>query len=394
MVSELTKHHEVWVLTRMNNRPAIEAELEQHPLHNLHFIYCDLPIWARWWQQWEVHIHYSLWQLNAYQIACQLHEEIEFDLTQHVTYGRYCSPSFLAFLPIPFVWGPVGGGESAPYSFWREFGLRGLIYEVFRSLSRSIGEQDPFVKITARRSVAAIVTTAETAARVRALGSKRIEKIPGQTGINQQEIDQFEALIAPAADQPVRFLSLGRLLHWKGFHLGIRAFAQTGLETGEYWILGDGPERSRLIALAQELGVSDRVRFPGSVPRHEALTILSESDVLVHPSLHDFSPTVCLEAMAAGRPVLCLSLGGPAVQITEATGIQVSADNPEQAVRDLAAAMSRLAADRSLRLQMGQAGQQRVKEYFAWDAKGEFLSNLYAEILDRQPEANKLPIRS
>ncbi|MFM6845653.1 MAG: glycosyltransferase family 4 protein, partial [Dolichospermum sp.] len=45
---------------------------------------------------------------------------------------------------------------------------------------------------------------------------------------------------------------------------------------------------------------------------------------------------VCMEAMAAGRPVICLDLGGPAVQVTEETGFKIAADEPYQVVRDLA----------------------------------------------------------
>ena len=50
--------------------------------------------------------------------------------------------------------------------------------------------------------------------------------------------------------------------------------------------------------------------------------------MLIHPSLHDSGGWVCLEAMAAGRPVICLDLGGPGLQVTEKTGIKVKASTP------------------------------------------------------------------
>lgn len=387
MAQELARHHEVWLLTRENNRPSIEAELAQNPLPSLHAFYSNLPGVVRSWKQpgWAVHLHYSLWQMAAYTVARRLHHEINFDLSHHITYGRYCTPSFLALLPIPFVWGPVGGGESAPYPFWADFDWRGRGYELLRNLSRWTGELNPLVRLTASRSVIALVSTSETAARLSQVGAKRIETVSGQTGINLQELAQLKTLIKPLTQSTsVRFLSLGRLLHWKGFHLGLRAFAQANLSDAEYWVVGNGPEQQRLELLVDQLEISDRVRFFGSLPRDKALTMLGECDILVHPSLHDFSPTVCLEAMAAGKPVLCLNLGGPSNQITEETGCRITAHNPEQAVRDMAVAMTHLASDPQLRQQMGQAGQSRVAELYNWEYRGKVFTQLYKAVMEQR----------
>ena len=88
-----------------------------------------------------------------------------------------------------------------------------------------------------------------------------------------------------------------------------------------------------------------------------------------------------MEAMAAGRPVICLDLGGPALQVTEETGFKIPANSPEQVVRDIAHAMLKLAKEPELRVRMGKAGRRRVKEYFNWDIKGEWIKNIYKEIL-------------
>ena len=388
LVKELAQSHEVWVLTRENNRSAIEAELTRNPIPTLHVVYCNLPGLLGNWKKlgWAVHLHYALWQLQAYAVARQLHREIHFDISHHITYGRYCAPSFLAFLPIPFIWGPVGGGETAPYAFWQDFSWRGRGYELLRDLSRWTGELNPLVRFTAHRSAIALACTSETAARLSQIGAKKIEMLSGQTGINQQELAQLKALAStevPLTPQPIRFLSLGRLLHWKGFHLGLRAFAEANLPNAEYWVVGDGAELMRLETLVEQLEIGDRVRFFGSLPRDKALSLLGDCDVLVHPSLHDFSPTVCLEAMAAAKPVLCLKLGGPAQQITEETGRRVAGNTPEQAVRDLAIAMTEL-ADPQLRAGLGQAGQKRVSEFYNWETKGQVLIKLYEQIVGEE----------
>jgi glycosyltransferase involved in cell wall biosynthesis len=129
--------------------------------------------------------------------------------------------------------------------------------------------------------------------------------------------------------------------------------------------------------LASELGVHRAVGFLGALPRSEVIEKLTECDVLLHPSLHDSAGWVCLEAMAAGRPVVCLDLGGPSLLVAHETGIKVAAHSPKQAVSDLAAALSHLASNTELRLQLGQAGRQRIKEHFDYGKKVGQLMEIY-----------------
>jgi glycosyltransferase involved in cell wall biosynthesis len=387
VAAEVAKYHEVWVLTRPDeSQAAIEAELAIHPIPNLHFVYFTLPFWQdslRWGQSGAMQLHYYFWQIQAYFVGRQLHREIEFDAIHHVTFVRYASPSFLAFLPVPFVWGPVGGGESAPGAFWRDFTWKNKLYEVARLAWRAIGEFDPLTQLTARRSAIAYATTEDTAGRLRWLHAPDVQ-IASAIGLFAAEIDRLAQLLPPGDLEPVRFVSIARLLHWKGIHLGLRAFARANLSAAEFWILGDGPELDRLQDLALELGIASQVKFWGLLSREEVLTKLAQCSVLVHPSLHDSGAGVCLEAMAAGKPVICLDLGGPAFQITTATGIKVPAENPELAVRGLASAMVDLASDRQLRLQLGNAGRQRVREHYSWEVKGKHLAEVY-RIIAKSP---------
>lgn len=374
---EIAKYHQVWVLTSNTHRPAVEAELNSAPVPNLHFVYFD-PL--RWIIDWKgkprgVQLHYYLWQIEAYFVARSLHQKFNLDLLHHVTYGRYWGPSFLVLLPVTFFWGPVAGGESAPGAFWQDFSLRGKVYETLRDLARWIGERDPFVRLTAKRSTLALASTEETAARLRQIKVKHVQ-VFSNVGLPKEEISRL-IQCGVSNSSPVRFISIGRLLHWKGVNLGLEAFAIAKIEKAEYWIMGDGPERKRLEALAKKLEIVDKVRFWGTIPRDELLSKLEECHVLVHPSLHDSGGWVCSEMMAAGRPVICLDLGGPAIQVTEETGFKIPAHTPKQAVHDLAEAMVRLAKDPKLRMHMGHAGQKRVSEAYSWETKGQLLVQLY-----------------
>jgi glycosyltransferase involved in cell wall biosynthesis len=382
VVREVAQHHEVWVLTRPDeSKEAIEAELAIRPIPNLHFVYFTLPFWQdslRWGQSGAIQLHYYFWQIQAYFVGKKLHQEINFDAVHHVTFVKYSCPSFLSLLPVPFIWGPVGGGESAPWAFWSDFNWKNKLYEVARLVSRSIGELDVFTRMTAQRSAIAYATTVDTADRVGKLKAPWVQ-IYSAIGLLPEEMAQL-AQCPPPQNAPVRFISIARLLHWKGLHLGLRAFAEANLSTAEYWILGEGAEMNRLKDLALNLGIAHQVKFFGLLSREEVLTKLGDCSILVHPSLHDSGAGVCLEAMAAGRPVICLDLGGPAAQVNSETGIKVSAFNPTQSVNELSAAMVHLATNHHLCLRMGQAGQQRVKDFYSWEAKGKQFSRMYEEI--------------
>jgi glycosyltransferase involved in cell wall biosynthesis len=386
MARTLACHHDVWVLTRANNRRSIERELPLlggragTPADHLHFVYYDLPPWTRWWKRGKrgVQPYYYLWQIGVYPAAARLHREIGFDVIHHVTFGKYWTPSLLALLPAPFVWGPVGGGESAPRAFWGDFSLRGQFYETLRDVGRWLGERDRLVRLTARRSALALAKTESTAERLRRLGAGQV-RLLSDVGLPLTEINDLGRL-PPATGRPVRFISIGNLLDLKGIHLAIDAFARCGCGDAQYWIVGDGPARPGLQRLAETLGCAARIRFWGRLPRDETLRRLAESHVLVHPCLHESGGGVCVEAMAVGRPVICFDLGGPAMQITDETGVKIPAGRPGEAVRDLAEAMRRLALDPLLRHRLGEAGRRRSLATYQWEHKGEFLETMYRQV--------------
>jgi glycosyltransferase involved in cell wall biosynthesis len=228
-----------------------------------------------------------------------------------------------------------------------------------------------------------LATTEETAGQMRMLGCRRVS-VYSEAGLAQEEIQRLSS-IPPCQSSRFRLISVGRLLHWKGYHLSVRAFAEFHRQfpESEYWLFGDGHERKRLQKLSESLGVAKSIKFWGNLPRREVLEKLADCNALIHPSLHDAGGWVCLEAMAAGRPVVCLDLGGPGFQVTEKTGIKVKASTPDEAVAGLANAFLRLAQDPDLRNRIAEASRQRVNEHFDWVGKGEFMSEIYQSAVAR-----------
>ena len=382
IVREMAGLHDVWVLTRANNRPAIEAALAKAPIPGLHFIWHDLPVWAGWWKRGKrgVQAYYYLWQLTAIRAARRAHAEIGFDVSHHATFVKYWAPTCLSFLPVPYVWGPLGGGESAPLAFWPGFSLRGIVYEMLRSAARGLAGFDPLVRRSARRAKMSLANTEGTAVRLRRLGARPVE-ICVEAGLWPDEIAELGNFTRNETVSPVRFLSAGRLIHWKGYHLSLEAFARSGLSEAEYHVLGNGPERKRLERLCTRLDIEKRVKFLGSIPRTQVLEVLRGADVFVHPSLHDSGGWASLEAMAVRLPVICLALGGPDLLVAPECGIKVPATNPDETIERLADAMRLLANDPQLASRMGEAGGRHVQTNARWTEHADRISDYYVSVI-------------
>jgi glycosyltransferase involved in cell wall biosynthesis len=122
-------------------------------------------------------------------------------------------------------------------------------------------------------------------------------------------------------------------------------------------LVGDGPERERLVALAEQLGVSDRTRFVGSVPREDALRFLSGAAVAVLSSSWENLPHSAVEALAVGTPVVSTAVGGvPEVVHDRVNGLLVPPDDPGA----LAAALTEVLDDEELRRRLAAAAQPSV----------------------------------
>src|ERR1700761_8512691 len=192
---QLAKCHDVFVFTQTRFRGAIERSLSQSPNPRLTFVYFDLPSWALFWEKTRLGFesHQYLWQVLAYLKGRRMHKAVRFDIVHHVTLGRYWTPSLVSLLPVPFIWGPVGGGESTPASFWSSFSTRGKAFELFRDFARNLGKSAPLVRARARRSVIALAATEETANKLRKLGIRRVAVHP-QFGMTTDERRVFAQL--------------------------------------------------------------------------------------------------------------------------------------------------------------------------------------------------------
>jgi glycosyltransferase involved in cell wall biosynthesis len=167
----------------------------------------------------------------------------------------------------------------------------------------------------------------------------------------------------PGSDRHVEILFVGRLLHGKGLSLLFEAIAELrrrklGVSAS---IVGDGPARGELQAVARRLGLSEHVRFLGAVGQDDLRQLYGGADIFCLPSFAEGIPVVAIEAMAMELPVVTTRIMGIPELVTDGTeGLLV----PPGRVDPLTEALERLVRAPEERRQMGRAARRKVEREY------------------------------
>ncbi|MDP3771779.1 MAG: glycosyltransferase family 4 protein [bacterium] len=173
-------------------------------------------------------------------------------------------------------------------------------------------------------------------------------------------------------------ITVSRLVHKNGIDSFIRAIAEVRKKTPEIRgiIIGDGPERRHLMAVARETGVADIVSFIGEVPYERIPVLLHDADVFVRPSRSEGMGNAFVEALAAGVPIVGTRVGGIPDIITEGvTGLFARVDEPA----DIARCVSTLLEYPDRAAMMVENGREHVAQNFSWDAIATAYGALFAQ---------------
>jgi glycosyltransferase involved in cell wall biosynthesis len=320
----LSERHDVWLLTRGVERPAIERALDDDPRPNLRPIYLDPPAALGSTKAGgpQLVIDYIAWQVVAARVGRKLQRDVHFDVGHHVTFSLDWLPSALVAVPdLPLVWGPVGGYNESIWSMTRWLGWRGIRQELVRFAASGVLR---YASVGVMAHAASLVVAGnDEAARYYRRRAKNVvvepyvvaERAPAGTFSGEPS----DAV--PTAAKTAMFV--GRLLAWKGLGLAVAALAQPVASEWRLNVFGDGPDRMRAEALAARLGVCHRVTFLGPVPHDRILQALRRADALLQPSMHDAGGFAVAEAVASGCPVICLDRGGPSIIAVSDVGVRV-----------------------------------------------------------------------
>jgi colanic acid/amylovoran biosynthesis glycosyltransferase len=194
----------------------------------------------------------------------------------------------------------------------------------------------------------------------------------------------------PAPREPIRLLTVARLVEKKGIKYGIKAVAELDLDRRiRYSIAGDGKKRSELERLINEIDAGDRVDLLGWQSHEQISELMDESHLFLLPSVtardgdKEGTPTVLLEAQAAGLPVVStVHAGIPEIVVDGDSGILV----PERNVQSLVDALDRLIREPDRWPEMGRKGRNYIQQKHSIDAVAEELLDVYQSIVARTME--------
>lgn len=402
-VLEMSKEFQLWVLTRQSNRRSIEHFRSSHPgYEGIHFLYYDLPKWARWWKKGRrgVHLYYTLWQTFSNFIVREtmLREHIE--IFHHLTYGNVLwKVSAFGQKAKYFIWGPVGGLETIPRQYTGHYSLQSRLMEalrrvIVRTIPLNLGFRGRC------RDAALILCKTDITRSMVPVRYRDKAVLFTDVAVEKQDGDR-----QPQAEtgwkSSVDFLTVGRIEGWRGFDLVLEAFAKARFEAslhqaaGANWkpmhltVMGSGPDLGKLRGIARSLGLNaDALTFTGRVPMPVYQRFISGCDVVVNASLKEGAVTVSFDTLSLGKPLICLDTTGytryfsPEYSILiprQADGVERSR---EAVVSDLAKAMLRLCDD-SLRQSMG-ASARHAGETFTWEHHGREIVDIILKCVSLQ----------
>ena len=296
----------VHVITRLNNQMVVNHYFETKPKPtNLTFHYVDVPKWISWWKKggFGVHLYYFLWQFFAFLYIKR--SKINFDVIHHLTFGGLRLPSFMGCLNGQFIYGPVGGGERAPFHLRSSYTIKGKILDFCRDFANYISRFDPFMHLTYSNADKIYLKSPDSKWVIPKKYHNKIS-VSLEIGCNNCDLS-----CSKNPDKCFRVLFVGRFIYWKGIYIVLDTIKKLKpYRNIKFTLVGSGPDSSNVRNYIR-LHRLDSVEVISWVDQYKLKDIYSSHDLLFFPSLHDSSGNVILEAMAHSLPILALNLGGP-----------------------------------------------------------------------------------
>jgi glycosyltransferase involved in cell wall biosynthesis len=370
---------EVCMITRPENSEAVEAELARQARPRLTFEYVPQSEWPlRFGRAVGSPIQYLLWQRAVARRAEELDRSQKFDLMHHVSYGSLLGGSQLWRCGRPIVFGPSGGGQTAPPAlkryfgrYWRNEALRGF---AVRHLWRLFGP----ARSNARRSAVVLATNDETSALACRLGARIVEPML-DTGLPDDYFPESPPT-RPAGDR-LELLWVGRVLPRKALELCIEAVERAAADVSVHLtVVGDQYDALPVITPERRQRAAWFTDFRGTVSWAAVSDAYREADAFIFASLRESCGVQLLEAMAWGLPVITLDHQGAALLVPDGAGVKVRVSSADETLTGLADAivhMARLSTDE--RAAMGAVGFTAARAQ-AWSQRAAAMEQVYKRV--------------
>lgn len=380
-VLEMSRRFELWVLTRESNRHTIEPWIAEHPeFAGIHFLYFDLPKWARFWKKGlrGVRTYYNIWQSLTDKIVNRTMVENDIHVFHHLTYGNALWPVSDYGSRQTFIWGPIGGLETIPEDFTRHYGAKSRFIEKLRRMAVTRSVKSRSFKKRANRAALILCKTEDTMRLLPEFARKNAVLFTDVA--TDTEIAENKEIAG--AKKGLDCIVVGRLDAWRGFDLAILAVNEARRKNPDIrlTIVGKGEDRERLESLVSQCGLEKNVIFTGNVSGEEYRRLMQCADIVLNPSLKEGAVTVSFDAMAMGKPLVAIDTGGYTRYFKPEYSIVIPRRDRESTIHDLSDAIIRL-TDSELRIRMGE-NAVKSSGTFSWRHHGEEICNIIQRTID------------
>lgn len=389
-VCRIATKHDVYVLADIHNKPGWDRASEEGTIPKtvrVRFIR-DKASAIR--NPFIAHIDswlsYAAFNRQILDAALDWNQEIGFDLCHQVTIAGWRMPSPLWRLPIPFVWGPIGGAGYIPREFRCILSPQARCFEFARDIQTWLASRSRDFLSCIRESAVVIAANEETEEY---LSAYRNNQPLVRLAIASVSPEKASGLRRPSRDTrengPLRLFAGGYMEGRKGVSLALRALVlvqEAGIDF-RYTVAGIGPEIKALRRMAITLGIGDKVIFHEGYRGDDYRAKLWESDVYFLPSFRESTPVTLLEACLAGcYPVVAdTSAQGEIVRLAGGTAV------PTSSLQGLITGLSRAilwCADHRQELHtMTEQITATITEHFGSERYDHILSNAYMTALSR-----------
>lgn len=371
---------DVSVLTRLEHRSQIEKYLTDNNITNIKYYYCDIPRWMNFYERtgkfWL--LYYKIWQLSEYFYLKKLQAKENFDVIHHVSMNEFRTIGFENRIKTTkYIFGPTGGGQVTP-KVLKYYTKRNRKEEFFREVINAFVKFNPFYHNGINRAAKIFFINDETMNYLLPCIKDRSKcELLTDVGVSQEYLLQTKQY-KEASECLFTFLWSGRMVYRKGLDLLFDALDKLDSRL-EYRVIlcGDGPEKDRLVALAEEKGIKNKIDFRGKLSFESMQQTYREASAFIFPSLRETSGAVLLEAMSNYLPVIGLAQGGTKEIVSNNEGFLIEGNTKEEYIENLSNAIYECIKNPGLVLEKGKRARKRVEEEFTWEAKIKFMHKFY-----------------
>lgn len=331
---------------------------------------------------WRFYYYYRKWQKKSYEIAKSICQNNQIDIIHQLNLTSFREPGYLWKIEGPkYVWGPLGGTNLCPIDYIKGIDRKTTTkYRVKNFLNKLQFRLEPRVGKAAKRADFIFCDGEEGVKKLRKIYNVDSLQI-NETGcnFNGKIVREKEA----GSGEGLNILWVGRFLPTKLLDLAFKSLAI--LEERYHvrlHILGTGELKPKYESIAKELGIEGRVIWHGQVPHDEVEHIMRTSDLFFFTSVVEGTPSVIMECLSNGLPILCFDVCGFGPLIDDSVGLKIKLSTPEQSAKEFAKKIEYLYDNRSLIKQMSDNCEGKVKS-ITWECLAEKVFAKYNDLIKK-----------